>query len=54
MTTITKQMEQAKAILIIGLGQTGLSCARFLIDHGANVAVMDTRQNPPCLAILQS
>jgi len=54
MNAMVKQMEQGSAILIIGLGQTGLSCARFLVEHGVNVAVMDTRQQPPSLAVLQS
>lgn len=39
--------------LIVGLGQTGLSCARFLADHALSVAVMDTREQPPALSLLQ-
>lgn len=39
--------------LIIGLGKTGLSCARFLLAQGMDVVVMDTRENPPCLPELQ-
>lgn len=42
-----------KSCLIIGLGQTGLSCARFLADRALSVAVMDTRQQPPALTTLQ-
>jgi len=43
----------AETFLIIGLGQTGLSCARFLSEKGHVVAVMDTRKAPPALAELQ-
>jgi len=39
--------------LILGLGKTGLSCVRHLIRQGANVAVMDSRDNPPGLLELQ-
>ena len=39
--------------LIVGLGKTGLSCARFLLAQGMDVVVMDTRDNPPCLPELQ-
>lgn len=46
-------MTQMKAFLIIGLGQTGLSCARFLVGKGHVVAMMDTRKNPPGLDIVQ-
>lgn len=42
-----------KNCLIIGLGQTGLSCAQFLADHALSVAVMDTREHPPAMATLQ-
>jgi len=54
MNTLAAQAEQAQSILIIGLGQTGLSCARFLVQQGCVVAMMDTREQPPSLAILQS
>lgn len=33
--------------IIIGLGQTGLSCARFLAAKGWPFAVVDTRAEPP-------
>lgn len=42
-----------KNCLIVGLGQTGLSCARFLATRALSVAVMDTREQPPALATLQ-
>jgi len=34
--------------VVLGLGQTGLSLARWLARHGARVRVADTRQAPPC------
>lgn len=37
-------------ILIVGLGVTGLSCARFLLAKGAkDIAITDSRSNPPGL-----
>ncbi|ODN67006.1 UDP-N-acetylmuramoyl-L-alanine--D-glutamate ligase [Methylophaga muralis] len=39
--------------LIIGLGQTGLSCARFLVQQGNAVAVIDSNDKPACLNALQ-
>ncbi len=39
--------------LILGLGETGLSCARFLARRGVPLAVADTRERPPALARLQ-
>ena len=40
--------------MIIGLGKTGLSCARFLLEQGHAVAMMDTRKNPPYIDIVQN
>ena len=42
-----------KRVLIVGLGKTGLSCSRFLHKHGVEVAVTDSRDNPPGLELLQ-
>lgn len=36
--------------IIIGLGQTGYACARYLAAKGAAFAVVDTRQQPPMAA----
>jgi len=44
---------KAARTLIVGLGATGLSCARFLARHGVEVAVTDTREQPPALAEMQ-
>ena len=42
-----------KRVLIIGLGQTGFSCARYLSEHGIEVAITDSRDHPPALDDLQ-
>ena len=39
--------------LIVGLGKTGLSCARFLTAQGVPLAVTDNRAQPPGLIELQ-
>ena len=39
--------------LVLGLGRTGLSCVRFLAATGAQLAVADTRHNPPGLRELE-
>src|SRR5690242_19140669 len=33
--------------IVLGLGVTGLSLARHLVEHGASVRVADTRDAPP-------
>ena len=38
--------------VIVGLGRTGLSCARYLHARGWRLAVTDTREKPPELARL--
>ncbi|MEW6314095.1 MAG: UDP-N-acetylmuramoyl-L-alanine--D-glutamate ligase [Pseudomonadota bacterium] len=45
---------QGKNILVLGLGETGLSLARYLARHGARVRVADSRQVPPQLAALRA
>ena len=42
-----------KRVLIVGLGKTGLSCARYLSEHGVEVAITDSRDHPPALDELQ-
>jgi len=37
----------AQLHVVVGLGQTGLSCARFLARQGLTVAVTDSRIQPP-------
>ncbi|HKK13200.1 MAG TPA: UDP-N-acetylmuramoyl-L-alanine--D-glutamate ligase [Gammaproteobacteria bacterium] len=44
---------RARKRLVVGLGRTGLSCARYLARQGCQVAVTDSRVRPPELASLQ-
>lgn len=39
-----------RKVLVIGLGKTGLSCARYLARQGHQVAVTDDRLDPPGLS----
>jgi len=39
--------------LIVGLGMTGLSCARYLQERSVPVVIIDSRPNPPGLSELQ-
>ncbi|AAZ96070.1 UDP-N-acetylmuramoylalanine-D-glutamate ligase [Thiobacillus denitrificans ATCC 25259] len=41
-----------RKVLVLGLGDTGLSCARWLSVHGADVSVADSREAPPHAARL--
>ena len=40
--------------VVVGLGATGLSCARYLYKQGASFSVIDTRRDPPGLAELNA
>jgi UDP-N-acetylmuramoylalanine--D-glutamate ligase len=42
-----------KKFVVVGLGQTGLSCVRYLRGLGKSLLVMDTRDNPPGLSLLK-
>ncbi|MCA1798643.1 MAG: UDP-N-acetylmuramoyl-L-alanine--D-glutamate ligase [Xanthomonadaceae bacterium] len=46
-------IDTATRALIVGLGATGLSAARWLASRGAAVAVTDSRERPPGLQALQ-
>lgn len=39
--------------LVVGLGKTGVSCARYLRAQGVSVAVTDSRSDPPGLPLLR-
>lgn len=39
--------------VIVGLGITGLSCAKYFASQGRKFKVVDTRKNPPCLKELK-
>src|SRR5512135_2775398 len=43
-----------KYAVIVGLGRTGISCARYLHARGWRLAVTDTRAQPPELAALRA
>ena len=43
-----------RKVLVLGLGDTGLSMAKWLSRAGADVRVADTRASPPRLAALQA
>jgi len=34
-------------VLVLGLGKTGLSCARFLAERDVDFSIMDSRKTPP-------
>lgn len=40
--------------VIVGLGKTGVSCARHLATQGANLAITDSREHPPGLEEVQA
>ena len=46
--------QAAGATVIVGLGKTGLSCARYLAQRGEPFVVVDSRSNPPGLKQLLS
>jgi len=54
MTVTNREFKQAMTAIqtvhntiIIGLGKTGMSCARFLAGRGERFTVIDSRTNPP-------
>ncbi|MCS5710805.1 UDP-N-acetylmuramoyl-L-alanine--D-glutamate ligase [Candidatus Berkiella aquae] len=46
-------MKKTEQHIVIGLGITGLSCARFLSRHQLPFVVMDSRENPPNLEMFR-
>jgi UDP-N-acetylmuramoylalanine--D-glutamate ligase len=46
---MTQPRASDKKSLIVGLGKTGLSCARYLSARGVPVAITDSRNDPPGL-----
>ncbi len=47
------QANNAPSALVLGLGKTGLSCARFLLRRGYEIKVMDSRAAPPMESALR-
>ncbi len=43
-----------QSVLILGLGDSGLAMARWCVRNGAQVQVVDTREQPPHLASLRA
>ncbi len=43
-----------KKVLVLGLGETGLSLVRWLSAQGARVCAADSRDNPPSLEVLRT
>ena len=41
------------SVLVLGLGDSGLAMVRWCVRHGAQVVVVDTREQPPHLAQLK-
>lgn len=56
MTNVTAHNNGLTSVptLIVGLGQSGLSCARFLAQRGVPFAVTDSRAQPPSIDALRS
>jgi len=51
---MTKMFDKACRTLVVGLGETGLSVARYLSRQGVAVAIVDSRENPPGLEKLRA
>jgi UDP-N-acetylmuramoylalanine--D-glutamate ligase len=47
---MTMAEASVRHVVIVGLGKTGLACARFLRAQGVRVAITDSRIDPPGLA----
>jgi UDP-N-acetylmuramoylalanine--D-glutamate ligase len=51
---MTERFNRSCRTLVIGLGETGLSVARYLLRHDVTVAIVDSRENPPGLERLRN
>ncbi len=49
-----KETKRHYDAVVVGLGKTGLSCVRYLLDEGLDIAVTDSRVNPPGLSTFKS
>jgi len=49
-----QQAQNKPKVLVVGLGKTGLSCTRYLSAHGYELAVTDSRAQPPGLETLRT
>lgn len=53
MNAVAQYTDTDVRTLIVGLGATGLACARYLISQGSQVAIADSREHPPGLRELE-
>ena len=53
-SVMMQMTDNAHRTLVVGLGKTGLSVARYLLRQGGEVAVVDSREQPPGLAALRA
>ena len=44
---MTETFDKTRRTLVVGLGKTGLSVARYLSRQGVPVAIVDSREQPP-------
>jgi UDP-N-acetylmuramoylalanine--D-glutamate ligase len=51
---MTEMFDKERRTLVVGLGATGLSVARYLSRQGVPVAIVDSRENPPGLEQLRA
>ncbi|NQY51206.1 MAG: UDP-N-acetylmuramoyl-L-alanine--D-glutamate ligase [Piscirickettsiaceae bacterium] len=47
-------MSELSHCVVIGLGFTGLSCVKFLLNYDLDIVVMDTREFPPFLSVFRN
>lgn len=45
---------QDQKVLLVGLGESGLACARWAILQGADLTIIDSRDQPPGLEVLRN
>lgn len=50
---MTKSLKN-KRVVVLGLGNTGLSALRWLSAQGANIAIADSRESPPNLELIRN
>ncbi len=43
-----------QSVLLVGLGESGLACARWMLAQGARLTVIDSRETPPGLQELRT
>ncbi len=48
-----EMIQLQSSAVVVGLGSTGLSCVRFLVDNGYSVSVVDSRAQPPMRTMLE-